>query len=392
MQHPIGLFASAPVSPALGTLPNLPEQLALVASTSVQVAGRLANLLKAGRSATPQELDRCPVLLFSGHADAIPCLMDIAIGAGLDFRGKTVLLFDCFLESSDLQPLSELGAAVASLDPQSGGQPHRYVGEGNESALRLAKQWLKSNHCHLTVLQPGKKALYRAGALMAREYLAPLLAAAESCFRGAGLSPSEAAQLAERNLQLALRQWNRAGRKAWDGQLGVSDPAEVERMMLAMEEAPASVAEYFAVHGSLALSSMGSAQEWFAERAQRAGVPSLQGLPSLQGAQSRQAQHLPPQEAQLPSHPSTRSTEAAMAATAATAAATAIATSAGQPPAVLAQSGRSQSSPDQVAGQGATVDAGAVTKSKTQTEPEQGQRRPARTPPGLSKSKAAGKI
>ena len=66
----VGLFAAGPVSPALARLPGLHAQLGPVTAASLRVASRIANGLKAGHHATPQNMGAASLFLVSGRGAA----------------------------------------------------------------------------------------------------------------------------------------------------------------------------------------------------------------------------------------------------------------------------------------------------------------------------------
>ncbi len=258
----VGLFAAGPVSPALARLPGLHAQLGPVTAASLRVASRIANGLKAGYHAIPQNIGDAPLLLVSGPEAALPALLELALSSGLDWSNRALVLFDSQLDSHDLTAFAQLGAEVASLDPLDGFSDLRFCGEGDPLALRKVKRLLTACQSYLYVLEPGKKQVFSAGLAFTGTLATPLLAAAVDCFRKAGLGPKDAAVIAERALLVTLRAWQKAGRQGWSGVLPQRDLEAVRRQLAALGEENSILGEYFSQTAYMALDLFGHDAEW----------------------------------------------------------------------------------------------------------------------------------
>lgn len=258
----IGLFAAGPVSPALARLPGLHVQLGPVTAASLRVASRIANGLKAGHHATPQNMGAASLFLVSGPGSALPALLELAHSTGLDWSKRAIVLFDSHLDSHDLAAFSQLGAEIASVDPLDGFSDLRFCAEGDPLALRKVKRFLTACQSYLYILKPGKKQMFSAGLAFTGTLATPLLAAAVDCFRKAGLDPKDAAVIAERTLLLTLRAWQKAGRQGWAGVLPQRDLEAVRRQLAALGEENAILGEYFSQTAHMALELFGQDAEW----------------------------------------------------------------------------------------------------------------------------------
>ncbi len=258
----VGLFAAGPVSPALARLPGLHAQLGPVTAASLRVASRIANGLKAGRHAAPQNMGDASLFLVSGPESALPGLLELAQSTSLDWSKRAIVLFDSRLDSHDLAGFAQLGAEVASVDPLDGFADLRFCAEGDPLALRKVKRFLTACQGYLYVLEPGKKQVFSAGLTFTGTLATPLLAAAVDCFRKAGLDPKDAAVIAERTLLLMLRAWQKAGRQGWTGVLPQRDLEAVRRQLAALGEENSILGEYFSQTAYMALELFGHDAEW----------------------------------------------------------------------------------------------------------------------------------
>jgi len=127
--------------------------------------------------------------------------------AELDWRGRTVLLFDSLCESSALAVLQNRGAAVASLNWST--HPERFYGEGNPAALKRVKSLTGKQH--ILVLQ--SKALYLQAERASREGFYPVFASTVQLFCESGLEKATAEKTAALLFSGSIRAWLRAGHR-----------------------------------------------------------------------------------------------------------------------------------------------------------------------------------
>lgn len=258
----VGLFAAGPVSSALSRLPALPTQLGPVTAASLRVASRIANGLKAGQAARPEEMGTASLLLVSGPDAGLPALLDLAREAGLSWTKRAIVLLDSRLDSHDLEWFAQQGAEVATLDPLEGFAEVRFCAEGDPAALRKIKRFLDASRAPLFVVERGKKQVFSAGLAFTGTLATPLLAAAVDCFRKAGLDAKDSAALAERTLLHTLRAWQKAGRQGWAGVLPQRDLEAVRRQLAALGEENSILGEYFSETAYMALELFGQDAEW----------------------------------------------------------------------------------------------------------------------------------
>ena len=228
----LALVGAGPVSRSfLARLPAVAEHLGPVMSLSFRLASRIANALRSGFPvAGYKELDRARIVLVSLPARSLFRVVSELAAAPLDWPHKTVILCDAERDSAVLTALASLGAATASLAPLEGFDEKRLLIEGDPAALLAARRLLAHGDVRLVELHPQTKTAYLAGITFLTALSAPLLIAANDCFRFAGLNSQLAAQVIERLSALTLRAHLKGGRKIWTGVAARGELAALERI------------------------------------------------------------------------------------------------------------------------------------------------------------------
>ena len=97
-------------------LHRLSESLGPVKSTSLRVASRISNTLRAGRPVVSyRDFDSCSLILVSVPSDHLPRVVTDLLAAGISWRGKSILLCSDWQDSSELAHLAARGASVGSI-------------------------------------------------------------------------------------------------------------------------------------------------------------------------------------------------------------------------------------------------------------------------------------
>ncbi len=228
----LALVGAGPVSRSfLARLPAVAEHLGPVTSLSFRLASRIANALRFGFPvAGYKELDRSRVVLVSLPARYLFRIVSELAAAPLDWPRKTVILCDGERDSAVLAPLAACGAATASMAPLEGFDEQRLLIEGDPAALLAARRLLAHGDVRLVELRRHTKAAYLAGLTFLTALSAPLLAAANDCFRSAGLNSRLASQVIERLGARTLRAYLKGGKKSWAGVAARGELAALERI------------------------------------------------------------------------------------------------------------------------------------------------------------------
>ena len=218
----MGLVAAGGVARSfLARMPALLARLGPIKAASYRVARRLVNQLKSGRAASHYSmLEPCPVILVCVPEEHLSTVM-LDMRAQIPLRQNIVVLCGCVRGSLSAGALRAAGARVASLNAVDQTGERVFVAEGHPEALRALRSLLAAEQRKLVEIRAEAKSLYWAGVNLASQLLIPWFAASVESLCAAGLSRAEAASMTQALGAAALRQWAKAGRKAWRG---LSDP------------------------------------------------------------------------------------------------------------------------------------------------------------------------
>jgi hypothetical protein len=213
--RPLALVCAGPVSRSpLARLPHLRSNLGWVKSTSYRIASRAVNALGAGVPVSEiAEMAPATVWIVSVPAEELQVTLAGLYGAGLDWRGRVLLILDSKAGSEHGTAFHKSGAAVASftpIDPECS----RYMVEGDGDAIRVVRSLIGDSHKRLVVqIAKGSKARFLEGAEATSRVL-PLIAEAIDRFQDVGISKQDAKAVTESLLTGAMRLYFRAGRRA----------------------------------------------------------------------------------------------------------------------------------------------------------------------------------
>lgn len=251
------------ISPALAKLPGLNSLLGPVKASSLRVASRIANQLRAGRPVSSwTDMSACTLILFSISDEEIPEAIHAAASADLDWSNKAVVLFGSGLGSSDLSELAAKGASAGTLEKMEGFGSNRFAVEGDRDAVREVRRFLKACGASVVQLSTGKKPLYSAGLAFAGTLFTPVVEAAVDCLRKSGLSSQDAVEFAEVCFRRTLRGYVKAGKQGWRGPVAKRDIEAVRRLIAALGEDNPLLVSYFAQTAHMALDVFGKDKDW----------------------------------------------------------------------------------------------------------------------------------
>lgn len=203
-----------------GRLPRLATHLGPVQASSLRVASRMVNLLRAGY----------PVIDAEAFADSrmiLVCVPDAAVdrwvseldSARIDWRNRIVILADSMHDSHALLPLAERGALTASINPLHGIGDDVYIAEGSKKAIDEFRRTLLPASARVVRLNGGGKPLFLAAVTLAALPVYVGVAAGE-CLRAAGIPVRQSRAILRTLMMQAVRGYVKAGVKAtgseWD--------------------------------------------------------------------------------------------------------------------------------------------------------------------------------
>jgi hypothetical protein len=220
MKNPplVGLVATGSLARSwFLTVAEQAGRLGPVISSNYRVASRFVNTLQAGVPAEDYGLlDSCKLILVRVGEDEWYEVLEGLVQSPNKWKGKSVILCDTDLDSSEWCELEKRGASVATMLYTEINEQSCYVMEGNPKAVTDAQAILNLPRVRVIELARSRKAVYLA-CREAAAMIVPLAAAAEEELRRAGVKADTAAWMVEHWFQDGLRAYKKAGRRAWNG-------------------------------------------------------------------------------------------------------------------------------------------------------------------------------
>lgn len=265
-QKQVGLIASGRmVDSALTRAPGLCAGLGPVVASSLRLASRYANKLKAGRAARVDEMEQCGMVLIQAPAEKLPRVLGMLLHAVRDWRGKVVVLLSEDLDVAALEAVRAQGAAVCAAALAPGPGTPVLVAEGDAAAVRAVREWGRTAKIRLVELNEGTKLMYGAALTSANTLILPVLEAAQRSLRGAGLSLPDARRIVAYLAAGAVRAHKAHGRKAWRNPGLPGRRAAVRAQLAALEGLDGRLAKFQASGLRAALGLFGQPGEWLGE-------------------------------------------------------------------------------------------------------------------------------
>ena len=211
-----GLIAVGGVNRSfLARMPVLLRSVGPIKAASLGVARRIANTLRAGEAvANYSALADCDLIWISIPDTGLDRVFRDLAGA-IPLAGKTAVLCGSTRDSDWHSSLVAAGVRVATLNCIEESREQIFVGEGEPIAMRELRRILSTENRKLIDLRRSSKSLYFAGVHLATDLLLPWIAASVESLRNAGLSRAEATRVASALGTRALRDYAKAGPKAW---------------------------------------------------------------------------------------------------------------------------------------------------------------------------------
>lgn len=260
---PVGLIASGRMNESLLTrFPLLTRELGPVVASSLRLASRYANALRAGRPADSRELGQCRLILIQTPVAELPSIVTLLLQAPVTWKSKVVALLDDDLDATALRPLRERRAAVGTVTQAPADERGRLLLEGDEAAVRLLSSWARQARLPCTALKPRAKALYGAGIMAAGTLLTPVLDCALHSLRAAGLTQVQARHLLGLVVEVAVRDQRACGRKSWLSPGAPARRSAVTSQLLALEREDPALAVFYRRSLVAALDYFGQDHDW----------------------------------------------------------------------------------------------------------------------------------
>jgi len=197
-------------------MPKLLGTLGPVKASSFRVARRIVNTLGAGYAVSDYAALKSSTLICVDVPESTLVRVIAELAAHAPLEGSAVILCDSTRDSLWPNPLRAKGARVASLNAIPESNEQVFVAEGDPSAVDELRRLAALDKRKLIELEPASKALYFSGVHLATNLLLPYIAGSVESLRAAGLTRSQATQVAQTLGTRTLRDYGKAGRKAWN--------------------------------------------------------------------------------------------------------------------------------------------------------------------------------
>jgi len=213
----VGLIAAGNLTDSpLSRFRWLASQLGPVKSTSFRVARRIVNIIEAGHAVRDySDLDSCGMILISVPEEQLSMLKGELLSSDISWRGKAVVLFSAWLDSSQLEEFSRRGAAIGSITPIPGFDETRYLVEGDRHAIREASTLVEDRERRAVAIERTLKPFYLAALTCTGNLLFTLLLAASEALHRAGIPALLSGTILDRQLSRTFRSFLRGGRNAY---------------------------------------------------------------------------------------------------------------------------------------------------------------------------------
>ena len=205
-----GLVCAGGVSRTfVARMPTLLASISVIQASSLRVARRIANALRAGEPAEHYSALAACDAIWIVVPEALLDQVARELAADARFKRTPVVVCGTSRESSAMGALC--AASVDAVPPDE----RTLVAEGHSEALRYVRRVAAAENRKLVEMRPGSKALFQAGVHLSTHIALPWIAAAVESLRAAGFSRIEATRVVEDLGARTLRSYAKAGAKSW---------------------------------------------------------------------------------------------------------------------------------------------------------------------------------
>lgn len=212
----VGLIASGPmIDTTLARQRGLCRTIGPVAASSLRLASRYANALKAGHAARVEEFAECALVVIQSPAGRLEEVLRLLGAAKLDWRRRSVALLSDELDSEAIGALRESGASVCAAMLAPPAEKPLMVADGDARAVAEVRAWAGSGQVRSFELRRGTRQVFGAGLTAATVLAGPVMDSAERSLRACGMGAAETRRIIGHLMEMALRSHGAGGRKVW---------------------------------------------------------------------------------------------------------------------------------------------------------------------------------
>jgi predicted short-subunit dehydrogenase-like oxidoreductase (DUF2520 family) len=217
LQKHEGLIGAGGVSQSfLARMPRVLGRLGPVKASSLRISRRIANSLRAGIGVEHYSAFEACGLIWICVPEPLVDRVTAELAEAIPLQGKMVVLCDVMRDSLLPSPLRTAGARLASINVVPETDERMFVAEGDNTAVTEIRKLLEHEGRKLIELRPAAKALYFAGTYLGSLMVLPWIAGAVESLRASGFTRVEATRLVQGLGTRAIKDYSKAGAKAWN--------------------------------------------------------------------------------------------------------------------------------------------------------------------------------
>jgi len=226
---------------------GLRGRLGPIKSSSLRLASRFANILRAGRPVDDYAaFEECSVVLLALPDAQVEAAIGELSNAGLDWSRLTVALCSADLDCAQLNPLAALGAESASICEAPGFEGRLFILEGDRPAIAQVRSLVESRNSRIVPVPRGQKMFYLAAAACSGPLFTGLLCCAGECLKLAGIASADAAGILHTQADRTVRSFIKGSRKR------IPPVAGLDRQLAALRLAHPALADFLEQTAKLA--------------------------------------------------------------------------------------------------------------------------------------------
>ncbi|MFL6448885.1 MAG: hypothetical protein ACJ746_14540 [Bryobacteraceae bacterium] len=230
-------------------LPSIIQELGPVKSSSIRVARRHSNQIRAGYPvAEYQELHAANLILMKLPDSSVARVVDELCASDLPLRAQGFALCETWFDSGALEPLTKRGANVATILRLPSLSTSRFVVEGEIKAVRQVRRFLSRNGTRSIELSPGHKHLIFASELLAITVPMSLLGSAKQLLRDGGISGNVLWEVLDQMARKMVLDFSRASRLDGSGPIAEAPPETAKSHLEALDRSRPAIASLLRQH------------------------------------------------------------------------------------------------------------------------------------------------
>ena len=224
-------------------------KLAGICSRTLSSAQAVVDAVEAGQAVSSvAELPPAELLFITTSDDAITTVVTQLVTANAKHAGDIIAHCSGSLSSEVLKPLNALGNSIASIHPLKAFSQQVTQGnalqrcdcvlEGDKPATQLLTKLFTGLGAQVIQIDPAKKGIYHAAAVIASNYLVTLASCSVQLFHEAGIPATHAAAMVHRLMNSSLANLEKANQvaDALTGPLARGDLSIITNHLQAIED------------------------------------------------------------------------------------------------------------------------------------------------------------